>query len=198
MTLPALFTALAGIFDRRAAIEQLAATALRAAADRPDLPAVGGDAPALAQPFLDIMTTADAHPVCGLISRMPFHWAPPTTSDDPAYIAHSKPKVHVELLGPDGLVRSDKVRLGLYGMLPEADYGLRTHLAEEVFIMLAGEAFWKRGHNPYLLARPPQRSYHPSGLPHATRTDRQAFLSVYVWSGDLSTDSYVYNGIPAD
>lgn len=198
MTLPALFLALADIFDSPAAIEQQAAEALRAAAGKPDLPVLDADAPALARPFLDIIAQADAHPVCALISQMPFHWAPPTTSDDPAYIAHSKAKIHAELLGPDGLVRSDKVRLGLYGMLPGADYGLRTHLAEEVFIMLAGEALWKRGDAPYLPARPTQRSYHPSGLPHATRTDRQAFLSVYVWSGDLSTDSYVYTGIPAD
>ena len=83
-------------------------------------------------------------------------------------------------------------------MHPHADYGLRTHQAEEVFVMLAGEAFWKRGDGAYMLARPPERSYHPSGLAHATRTGRQAFLSVYVWCGDLSTDSYVYRGIPAD
>jgi hypothetical protein len=35
-------------------------------------------------------------------------------------------------------------------------------------------------------------------LPHATRTDDDAFMSVYAWHGDLSTEYYVYAGLPAD
>lgn len=197
MSLSDLFTALSDVFDGPHSIENRAAAALRTAAGKgfqPDLSDAGRPLP---RPFQDVMERPDAHPVCSQIARMPFHWVPPTTSADPAYIAHSIRKVHVELLGPDGLVRSDAVRLGLYGMLPHADYGVRTHPAEEVFVMLAGAAFWKRGEAPYSLHGPGDRSYHPSNLPHATRTEELAFMSVYVWDGDISTDGYIYSGIPS-
>ncbi|MDP5348599.1 MAG: dimethylsulfonioproprionate lyase family protein, partial [Paracoccaceae bacterium] len=81
---------------------------------------------------LDVMTRPDALPVCSLIAALPFDWAPPQTSSTPLYVEHSRAKVHVELLGPDGLIRSDRVRLGLYGMTPHAEYGIRTHPAEEI------------------------------------------------------------------
>ena len=194
MSLHPLFDALAEVFDQSTAIEHAANDALCEAAGR------AGNGPSeatqLATPFLDVMTAADAHPVCGVIAKTPLPWAPPTTSDDPQYTAHSLPKVHVELLGPDGLVWSDQVRLGLYGILPGAEYGIRTHPAEEVFVMLAGRAFWKRGDAPYEIHGPGERSYHPSMMPHATRTGDIAFLSAYVWCGDISTDQYVYEGLP--
>ena len=70
---------------------------------------------------------------------MQFNWPPPETSNDPLYIKHSISKVHVELLGPNGLVKSDKVRLALYGMKPGAEYEIRTHVAEEIYIIPAGD-----------------------------------------------------------
>ena len=127
---------------------------------------------------------------------MPFDWRSPETSKSPLYAKHSIFKSHVELVGPDGLVKSEAVRLGLYGMLPHSEYGVRTHPAEEIYIMLAGECFWKRGDAPYSCERPNGRSYHPSLMPHASKTEDQAFMSVYAWVGDLSTESYEYLGLP--
>jgi len=150
----------------------------------------------LPQSFLDVMVSEKADPVCRLIAEMPFAWAPPLTTDDPTYLALAPAKVHVELLGPQGVVHSDDVRLGLYGLKPNSEYGLRTHPAEEVFVMLAGQAGWMRGDRPYLLSGPGERSYHPSMLPHATRTTDRAFLSAYCWCGDISTENYVYKGLP--
>lgn len=190
-----LFAELAEVFSGVQAIEVQARDALRAAV--PDVDPPAGAVP-LPGPFLEVMAQADAHPICALIARTPFNWAPPQTSNDPLYTEHSRPKVHVELLGPEGLVTSSKVRLGLYGMLPNSEYGVRTHSAEETFIMLAGQAYWKRGAAPYALHQPGERSYHPSMMPHATRTDGAAFMSVYVWHGDISTNNYLYEGLPAE
>ena len=80
-------------------------------------------------------------------------------------------------------------------MLPNSEYGVRTHPAEEIYIMLAGECFWKRGDAPYCCERPNGRSYHSSMMPHASKTGNQSFMSVYVWVGDLSTDAYEYSGL---
>lgn len=195
MYLQNLFNALAELFDGPEAIEKHA---------RAELLAVDYEvqesfqANALSAPFLHVMAKAGAHPVCQIIADTPLPWAPPQTSSNPLYVAHSLPKVNVELLGPDGLIKSNSIRLGLYGMLPNCEYGIRTHPAEEVFLMLAGTAFWKRGSAPYEALGPGQRSYHPSMMEHANKTGATAFLSVYVWRGDVSTTSYVYAGIPTN
>ncbi len=81
-------------------------------------------------------------------------------------------------------------------MLPNSEYGVRTHPAEEIYIMLAGECYWKRGDAPYCCKRSNDRSYHPALMPHASKTKDQAFMSVYAWIGDLSTDAYEYSGLP--
>ena len=151
---------------------------------------------ALPATILSVMQKSDAHPLCGDIVEMPLDWRPPETSKSPLYAKHSIFKSHVELVGPDGLVKSESIRLGLYGMLPNSEYGIRTHPAEEIYIMLAGECFWKRGDAPYCCERPNGRSYHPSMMPHASKTEDQSFMSVYVWVGDLSTDAYEYSGLP--
>ena len=150
----------------------------------------------LAEPFLDVMTKENAIPICADILKVPFAWVPPKTSDAPLYTAHSHSKVHVELLGPQGIINSKIVRLGLYGILPNSEYGIRTHPAEELFIMLAGQAEWLRGAGKYELKRAGEYSYHPSGMRHATKTTHSAFMSVYIWSGDVSTDKYQYLGLP--
>ncbi|MEO3413387.1 dimethylsulfonioproprionate lyase family protein [Roseovarius sp. CAU 1744] len=191
MSLGPLFRALADAFDGPLEIELQARAALLSADTSAAGPAAAIDLPG---PFLEVMARPEAHPVCRVIAGVPLPWAPPQTSPDPDYVAHSLPKRHVELLGPDGLVGSDTVRLGLYGILPRAEYGIRTHPAEEVFVMLAGEAYWKRGGDDYALLGPGQRAHHPSMMPHATRTRRSAFLSAYVWCGDVSTEHYVYAG----
>ncbi|MGI9350674.1 MAG: dimethylsulfonioproprionate lyase family protein [Rhizobiaceae bacterium] len=188
-----LFTALADTLDGDLEIEKVGRSALLNAAEE-EITATSG-AP-FSQPYLEIFKENDAHPVCQMITQANFDWVPPSTSDDPLYVAHSVAKAHVELVGPDGLAKSDEVRMGLYGMLPGHEYGLRTHLAEEVFVMLAGEADWKRGERNYEALRAGARSYHPSMTPHANRTRNHAFMSIYVWYGDVSTDSYVYQGIP--
>ena len=129
---------------------------------------------ALPAPILSVMQQSNAHPLCGDIIEMPFDWRPPETSKSPLYAKHSIFKSHVELVGPDGLVKSESIILGFYGMLPNSEYGVRTHPAEEIYIMLAGECFWKRRDAPYCCERPNGRSYHPSMMPHASKNWRSA------------------------
>ena len=193
MTLATLFDGLCDLLCEDHAIERNAKAELRRAAaqitPQPDRTPLSG-------PFLEVMARDSAHPICRLIGELPFHWTPPATSSDPLYTEHSHFKAHVELLGPTGLAASSKIRLGLYGMLPHAEYGLRTHPAEETYIMLAGSAFWQVADAPYRQLFAGERSHHPSMVPHATRTQDDAFMSVYIWDGDIATDKYRYFGLP--
>ena len=192
LSLKSFLLNLADVFDGDIEIEMIAKRELRKVSqanfsmNQCDLPA----------PIIAVMQKSDAHPLCSDIIGMPFDWRPPETSKSPLYAKHSIFKSHIELVGPDGLVESDSIRLGLYGMLPNSEYGVRTHPAEEIYIMLAGECFWKRGDAPYCCERPNGRSYHPSMMPHASKTEDQSFMSVYVWVGDLSTETYEYSGLP--
>lgn len=194
MKLISLFIAVADALDGPLEIEQLGVDELRKTADAAQYDDVVSP---LGKQFTKVMTEEGAHPACQLIAKTPLHWAPPQTSNDAKFIEHSFPQVHVELLGPGGLAKSNKVRLGLYGMLPNAEYGLRIHPAEEIYVMLAGEADWMRGEAGYQTHGCGERSYHPSMMPHATRTGSKAFMSIYIWAGDISTENYVYEGIPS-
>ena len=193
MRLAGLFKAVAGVFDGSLEIENHAREALLATAEEA---VYDGPHTTLPEAFLAAMAASGAHPACAEVAKARLLWAPPETSDDPDYVEHSRPKVHVELIGPDGIVAHNRVRLGLYGMLPHAEYGLRTHPAEEVFVMMAGRAWWKRGDADYAPEGPGGRSYHPSMLPHANKTEDQVFMSAYIWFGDVARDGYVYQGIP--
>ena len=195
MNLRPLFVELESVFSGLEGIESYVRNALQKAQTEVALPSSTAPLP---EPLIDVMERIDAHPICKLIAKAPFNWVPPQTSSDPLYAKHSKSKVHIELLGPGGLVNSDEVRLGLYGMMPNAEYGMRTHEAEEVYIMLAGVVDWKLSNAPYKSHFSGDRSYHPSMMPHANRTRELAFMSVYAWHGDLSTESYVYSGIPLE
>ncbi|MBL94958.1 MAG: hypothetical protein CFH06_01811 [Alphaproteobacteria bacterium MarineAlpha3_Bin5] len=190
-----LFAQLQGIFNSSISIEKNAVKALQRALLQKQFPTLSKEAYPLPKPFMDVMARSDALSICKLISKVHFEWRPPTTSTDPLYIEHSNFKVHVELIGPTGLIFSNTMRLGFYGMLPNSEYGFRTHPAEETFIMLAGNAYWRRGDGQYSLHRPGSRSYHPSQMPHSTQTRELAFMSIYVWDGDISTKEYTYSGI---
>ena len=195
MTLNRIFAELADVFSGSRPIERAAQKELQRANG---IAQIAPDGVQLSNDIITAMTQSDAHPVCATILQTPLPWAPPKTSSDPLYAAHSGFKAHVEVLGPDGLVHSDVVRLGLYGMLPHSEYGIRTHPAEEIYIMLAGSAYWKRDSAPYSVLTTAGRSHHPSWMPHASKTTEKAFMSVYAWYGDLSKDGYRYEGFPAD
>ena len=186
---------LAEVFNGNLEIERITRTEL---AKQKDITNLKSEFTPLAKPFQKVMQSKEAHPICSDILKLPFSWAPPETSSDELYKEHSLFKSHIELLGPDGLIKSDLVRLGLYGMLPNSEYGIRTHPAEEIYIMLAGDCLWKKGDHKYQSLTVGEKSHHPSFLPHASKTEANAFMSVYVWYGDLSNDSYSYQGLPED
>ena len=202
VTLKTLLCGLRALIDQhpiaegRLAIQDNACAAIDEAIAQHIWPEPEGSPSPLSKPFVDVMTSRNAHNICQAILQIPFSWAPPNTSDNPLYVAHSHSKAHVELLGPQGIITSQKIRLGLYGILPDSEYGIRTHPAEEIFIMLAGEAEWLRGDDDYQLKKAGGYAYHPSMMPHATRTRHSAFMSVYIWTGDVSTDGYRYFGVP--
>ena len=193
MSLEAIIVELQSVFSGTTDIERRALEALQKASFEKFKSAKSAPLPA---EIVNVMEEEQAHPICRSILNTELDWRPPTTTSGNLYIEHSKRKAHVEILGPNGLISSNSVRIGLYGMLSQSEYGIRTHPAEEIYIALAGVSFWKRGNDKYQEVLPGESSYHPSLMPHASKTEKKAFMSVYVWNGDISMDNYHYKGLP--
>ena len=90
---------------------------------------------------------------------MPFGWRPLETSKSSLYTKHTVFKSHVELFGPGGLIKPESVRLDLYEMITDREYGVEIHPAMEMCIMPAGKCFWEHSGALYCCERSNGRSH---------------------------------------
>jgi mannose-6-phosphate isomerase-like protein (cupin superfamily) len=99
-----------------------------------------------------------------------------------------------ELVGPDGMIYSEHLRVGLFAQSANLNYVTRKHAAEETFIMLGGSAYWQvEGEQPEL-GKPGDMIFHPSNTPHASVTRGEPFIAAWRWTGDIGYDQYTLTG----
>ena len=110
MSLETIFRELQSIFSDQLEIERKAIEALQNASFQDYKP---GKRTFLPKELVSVMQEEQAHEICKSILKAELDWCPPKTSTDKLYIEHSKRKAHVEILGPNGLIKSDMVRLSL-------------------------------------------------------------------------------------
>jgi hypothetical protein len=97
-----------------------------------------------------------------------------------------------EWIGERGAFASDAIAGGVLLLGPETEYPAHSHEAEELYLPLAGHAWWSSAHSDWRLRAPGEWIHHPSWTPHAMRTERQPLLAAYVWrAGDLSAKSRI-------
>lgn len=93
-----------------------------------------------------------------------------------------------EIVGPRAPVPSDRFRLGLHLQAPRTHYPAHLHAADELYLTLAGEAWWARG---ALWAGTPDKAgslrLHAPCEPHATETRPKPMLALYAWWGPGAT-----------
>jgi mannose-6-phosphate isomerase-like protein (cupin superfamily) len=94
---------------------------------------------------------------------------------------------YVEIVGRGGLAVSDRVAAGLLLLGPETAYPPHAHPATEHYFVLNGTARWGLGSGPSTVRPPGRLIYHPSGVPHEMRTEKEPLLALYLWQGDLLT-----------
>lgn len=197
--LAAALNRLADRFDRaRPAMATLAAIELRRAARTPPAAPPGdrtsrleGDQDALMRRLL---TEEDADPVATPIAAAwpLIRWP---TEDAARAESSSTPRsgiVTTDLIGDDAPWSSAVCRIGLFAQLPGVHYPLRHHAAEELYFIIAGDAEWRQSDSPFETIGPGRFVHHASYEPHASRTGDRATLAVWVWAGDVSTDSYAF------
>jgi hypothetical protein len=97
-----------------------------------------------------------------------------------------------EWIGQRGAFISDGVACGLLLLGPETEYPDHSHEAEELYLPLAGRAFWRSDESEWRLRRPGEWIHHPSWTAHAMRTEQEPLLAAYVWrAGDLTAKSRI-------
>ena len=148
-------------------------------------------APAVMAHFGTALGAVDADPVLSVggvdLELLDWHeagWAP----DMPASFIGRY--AYVEMVGPDGMVREEGFRFGLYLQAPETYYPRHWHTAEELYFVLSGMAEWQQGERPAEVRRPGAYIRHGPDEPHAMRTFGEPLLAMWGWVGDLRVETY--------
>jgi len=92
---------------------------------------------------------------------------------------------HAEIIGPHGCFAGDDFRLGLLLLGPGMHYRERYHPAPELYWLLTGPSDWKRGAGGFVTRQAGDMIWHRPLVVHATRTDHQPLLALWVWTRDV-------------
>lgn len=95
-----------------------------------------------------------------------------------------------ELVGPDGHIPADNVRVGLLASQPWTDYPISSHSGEETYLVLAGVAEWVVDGSDYVERQPGAFVHHPAWAKHGRRTKEEPFFGAWRWSGDLDLSTF--------
>jgi hypothetical protein len=97
-----------------------------------------------------------------------------------------------EWIGERGVFQSKAIACGVLLLGPHTEYPAHSHEAEEVYLPLAGRAFWRSARSDWRLRLPGELIHHPSWMSHAMRATDEPLLAAYVWrGGDLSAKSRI-------
>ena len=95
-------------------------------------------------------------------------------------------------VGRRGAFISDQRRLRVLLLGPETKYPDHAHEAEELYLPLAGRAFWRSDVADWRLGPPGTWIHHPSSTGQSMRTSHEPLLAAYVWrAGDLQAKSRI-------
>jgi len=89
-----------------------------------------------------------------------------------------------EIIGEQGLIFSENIRIGLFLQKPYVNYPLHAHEAEELYIILSGTARWKIDKKMFSVI-PGSIVKHQSCQDHATFTEEETLFALWIWTGKI-------------
>ena len=92
-----------------------------------------------------------------------------------------------EIIGYDGFMRSNQMRSFMVYMPPGFHYPWHEHPAEQLYLVLSGEATFQQQGQPARRVTPGETVYHASGIPHATTTTDQPVVCYVLWRNHFDT-----------
>lgn len=112
-------------------------------------------------------------------------------TQNPNYVAHEPTPgflqnyAYAEIIGAKGTLLSKNLLLGVMLLGPHTLYPTHEHPASEVYVVLAGNANWQRDGGEWVLHPPNQPIYHAPWVRHATQTQAEPLLALYIWWGQI-------------
>jgi hypothetical protein len=104
--------------------------------------------------------------------------------------AFSKRIFASEIIGPKGIIYNPSMRVGLLLQLEHVAYPKHWHSAEELYLVLLGEAHWSVDVGPSEVRSPENFVHHKSDQPHSMTTIEEPLLAMWGWTGDIDGQSY--------
>ena len=95
-----------------------------------------------------------------------------------------------EIIGPKGIIDNPSMRVGLLLQLDHVAYPKHWHSAEELYLVLLGEAYWSVDDGSPELRSPENFVHHKSNQPHSMTTIDKPLLAMWGWTGDIDGQSY--------
>ena len=102
----------------------------------------------------------------------------------------SKRIVASEIIGPKGIIDNPSMRVGLLLQLDHVAYPKHWHSAEELYLVLLGEAHWSVDDGSPEVRFPETFVHHRSNQPHSMTTIDEPLLAMWGWTGDIDGQSY--------
>ena len=95
-----------------------------------------------------------------------------------------------EIIGPKGIIDNPSMRVGLLLQLDHVPYPKHWHSAEELYLVLLGEAHWSVDDGSSEVRSPENFVHHKSNQPHSMITIDKPLLAMWGWTGDIDGQSY--------
>ena len=95
-----------------------------------------------------------------------------------------------EIIGPKGIIDNPSMRVGLLLQLDHVPYPKHWHSAEELYLVLLGEAYWSVDDGSPEVRSPETLVHHKSNQPHSMTTIDEPLLAMWGWTGDIDGQSY--------
>ena len=95
-----------------------------------------------------------------------------------------------EIIGPKGIIDNPSMRVGLLFQLDHVAYPKHWHSAEELYLVLLGEAHWSVDDGSSEVRSPENFVHHKSNQPHSMTTIDEPLLAMWGWTGDIDGQSY--------
>ena len=95
-----------------------------------------------------------------------------------------------EIIGPKGIIDNASIRVGLLLQLDHVPYPTHWHSAEELYLVLLGEAHWSVDDGSPEVRFPETFVHHRSNQPHSMTTIDEPLLAMWGWTGDIDGQSY--------
>lgn len=93
---------------------------------------------------------------------------------------------YADVVGPRGLIASERVAMGLLILGPGRLYPDHNHPAAELYHVVAGTADWSRDGGAFAPQPPGRRIWHPPWMHHAMRIGDETLLAWYAWVGPVN------------